>query len=149
AEALGGKGALQVGLEMPAHDEERLEAALPEMTADVRRIATREALGAGPPSDVLKEAVGVAGGQVDIPREGRAEPRSRLVSRARPMGEEDMQVDLLRQLAKQRSVILHWMRRQDGDAHGSCISPTLARRRNRARASSRAAAMWRALARAE
>ena len=124
AEALGSKGALQVGLEVPAHDEQRLEAALAQMAADVGRIAAREAIGARPPGDVLKKAVGVARGQVHVPLEGRAEPRSRLLGRARAMGEEDMQVDRLRQLAKQRPVVLHRMRCQDGEAHGRCISLT-------------------------
>ena len=67
------------------------------------------------------------------------------------MGEQDMQVDRLRQLAKQRPVILNRVGCQDGEAHSRRIhgAPRHALAQPRSKASSRAAAMRRALSRAE
>src|SRR5262249_22105852 len=115
-EASGGQGALQVGLEVPSRDQQGVEAACTQVPADAWRVATGEAVRARLPGDVLKEAVGVAAGQVDVPVERSAVARPRLLRRARPVREEDMEVDDLRQRAEERRIVLHRMRCQDGEA---------------------------------
>ena len=95
--------------------------------------------------------------QVHVPFERHAEAGSRLLEWGGTMCEEDMQVDLLGKLAKQRSVILDRVGCQDGEAQGwhfrrgsIAVQCTLfARTLYRSKASSRAAAMRRALSRAE
>ena len=71
--------------------------------------------------DVAEKDVLILRQEVDIPIELNSEAGMCLVGRRGAMGEEHRKIDLPRQLAEKRRVILNRMRGDDGEAHvGSC-----------------------------
>src|SRR5262249_15259212 len=107
------------------HDEQRLEMALAQMAPDLGCIAAGEAIRARLRGDIIQEAVGVARGKIHVPLEWRAEPCARLLGGARPLGAENRQAALPCQLAKQRPVVLHRMRCQDGETVPGCLPESI------------------------
>src|ERR1700674_581903 len=104
---------------MPAGDDKGIELPDANHFADFRMVASTETIHAGHARDVGKKGVAITRQQIHVPVERHTATGFPLLFRTLPVSEKNLQIQHLRQSAKQRSLVLNWVTRENGKAHKS------------------------------